>query len=157
MAAITAPFHGLSTKFYASTSAIDLGTVGSSEEVGNVSSVGTLELSANIIEYNKYGSGYKSKLVGQKDSGTLDITLNWVPDASTEANQALLKAKYDSGEKLYFAVVWSDPSANNAGATFEGYVASFSVDTPVEDVVSANVQIAIDGAVQFDVDGTLGA
>ena len=154
MAAISAPFHGLSTKLYVDTSAISLASVGTSQEVGNVSSVGTLELSANIIEYNSYGQGYKNKLVGQKDSGTLDITLNWVPDAATEANQAVLKSKYDSGEKVYFAVVWTDPASATAGATFSGYVASFSIDTPVEDVVTANVQIAIDGAVTFDVDGT---
>lgn len=156
MAAISAPFHGLSTKLYASATPVDLGALSSSDLVGNVSSVGTLELSANIIEYNSYGIGYKKKLVGQKDSGTLDITLNWVPDAATEAKQAELKAKYDSGAKVYFGVVWTDPVGGTAGATFDGFVASFSIDTPVEDVVTANVQIAIDGEVTFDVDGTLG-
>ena len=155
MAAISAPFHGLKTKFYVDTSAIALGSVTASELVGECQSIGDVDLQANIIEYNKYGTTYKSKLVGQKDSGTLDITLNWVPDSATEANQALLKTHYDSGAKIYCGIIWEDANGNEAGATFSGFVASFAVSQPVEDVVSAAVSIAVDGAVTLDTDGTL--
>jgi hypothetical protein len=153
MPAIDAPFHGLSTNFYVNpTSAVSLAAPGTAvSEVGNI---GTLELGANIIEFNAYGEGYKRKLVGQKDSGTLEITLNWVPDASTATEQADLKGLYDSGDKGYFAIIWSDPAGDQAGCTFSGFVASFTIDQPVEDVVTANVTIAIDGAVTFDTDGT---
>ena len=150
---ITAPFHGLSTKLYADAAALSLATLVAGDLVGEVSEVGTLELTANIIEYNAYNNNYKRKLVGQRDSGVLDITLNWVPDAVTQPNQGLLKTHYDSGVKLYFAIMWEDASGNQAGATFSGFVASFSIAQPVEDVVTANVQIAIDGAVAMDLDG----
>ena len=144
MTAIASPFHGLATELHM-TSAIG-GTIDASTKVAEVSSVGTLELSANIIEYNSYGNDYKQKLVGQKDSGTLSLTLNWTPG---DTSHTALKAKYDNGGEQTFAIRWAS-GGENATAEFTGYIASYSIDTPVEDVVSANVEIAIDGAVSFD-------
>ena len=144
MTAIASPFHGLATELHM-TASIG-GTVDGTTKVAEVSSVGTLELSANIIEYNSYGNDYKQKLVGQKDSGTLSLTLNWVPG---DASHTALKTKYDNGGPQTFAIRWTS-GGENATAEFTGYIASYSLDTPVEDVVTANVEIAIDGAVTFD-------
>ena len=115
-----------------------------------------MELSANVIEVSKYGSAYKGKLVGQKDSGTIDISLNWVPDSSTQSAQALMQSSYSSGAKVYFVVVWADADTGLAACEFSGYVQSYSISQPLEDVVTVNVSINIDGAVTFDTDGTLG-
>ena len=143
MTAIASPFHGLATELHI-TSAIGA-TLSGASKVAEVSSVGTLELTANIIEYNSYGNTHKQKLVGQKDSGTLSLTINWV---AGDTSHAALKAKYDDGQPQTFAIKWIS-AGENAVAEFTGYVSSFSIDTPVEDVVSANVEIAIDGAVAF--------
>ena len=151
MSAINAPFHGLATELHL-TSSVG-GTLSSSTLVAEVSSVGTVELTANIIEYNSYGNSYKQKLVGQKDSGTLSLTLNWV---CGDTSHLALKAKYDSGAAQTFAIKWIS-AAENAVAQFTGYVSSFSIDTPVEDVVTANVEIAIDGAVAFALTTASGA
>lgn len=143
MTAIASPFHGLATELHMTT-AIDA-TIDASTKVAEVSSVGTLELTANIIEYNSYGNTHKQKLVGQKDSGTLSLTINWV---AGDTSHAALKTKYDAGTAQTFAIKWIS-AGENAVAQFTGFVSSFSIDTPVEDVVSANVEIAIDGAVAF--------
>ncbi len=153
MGAITTPFTGQSTGLYVSASALALSAVGSTTLVGEVQNIGDMELSANVIEVSKYGSDYKSKLIGQKDSGTIDITLNWVPDASTQSEHALLQTHYESGAKLYFAIVWAD-GANQAGCSFGGFVTSFAISQPLEDVVTLNVSITIDGAVTIDDDGS---
>lgn len=157
MAAISAPFTGQETKLYAKSSSHTLATLASGDLVGEVQNVGDMELSANIIEVSKYGSAYKSKLVGQKDSGTIDIALNWVPDSSTQATHALMQSSYSSGSKVYFVIVWTDASGNVAACEFAGYVQSYSISQPLEDVVTVNVSINIDGAVTFDTDGTLGS
>jgi hypothetical protein len=143
MTAITAPFHGLSTELHA-TSAIG-GTIDSGSKIGEVGSIGTLELSANIIEFNSYGNNFKQKLVGQKDSGTLEVTLNFVPG---DASHIALKAAYDNGAAGTYAIRWIS-GAENATAEFTAHVASFSIDTPVEDVVAVSVELAIDGAVTY--------
>lgn len=143
MTAIASPFHGLATELHLLATAET--TLDGTTKVAEVSSVGTLELSANIIEYNKYGSDYKQKLVGQKDSGTLSLTVNWI---TGDNSHAALKTKFDSGAEQIFAIKWVSGS-ENAKATFTGYISGFSIDTPVEDVVSANIEIAIDGAVAF--------
>lgn len=155
MAAIGAEFHGLSTKFYVDTTAITLATVSGTELIGSVDSIGDFDLSRNVIEYNSYGNDYKKKLTGQADSGEIEIVCNWIPDATAAPNQALLKTYFDSGAKIYCGLVWEDPAGNQAGATFEAFVASFAVSQPVEDVVKITVSLAIDGAVALDVDGTL--
>ncbi len=141
--AIATPFHGLATELHmlATTSTAADNTT----KIAEVASIGTLELSANIIEYNKFGTDYKQKLVGQKDSGTLSLTLNWV---CGDASHTELKSVFDSGDKQVFAVKWVSGS-EDAQATFSGYVSGYSIETPVEDVVTANIEIAIDGAVAF--------
>lgn len=155
---ITAPFHGLKTKLYVKDpdhmTPLALANVSASELVGDVSNIGTIERSRNIIEYNSYGQDYKRKLVGQADEGTLEITLSWVPDATTAPNQNLLKTYYESGADLDFAIIWEDPAGEQAGCLGNGFIASFSIDQPVEDVVTATVQIAIDQGLTFDTDGT---
>jgi len=144
MSNISAPFHGLATELH-KTASIG-GTVDASTKIAEVASVGTLELSANIIEFNSYGSDYKRKLVGQKDSGTLSLTLNFVPGETSHAD---LKGLYDNGTAQTFAMRWVSGS-ENATAEFTGYVASFSMETPAEDIVTATVELAIDGGVTFD-------
>ena len=107
---ISAPFHGLSTKLYVSTSAVDKASLSAGDLLGEVQEIGALELTANVIEYNSYGQSFKRKLVGQRDSGVLDINLNWVPDATSQAVQDRLKSYYESGAKLYFGLLWEDPT-----------------------------------------------
>lgn len=158
MPAITLPFHGLKTKLYVKDAAhmtpLTLLNASASELVGDVSNIGDIERSRNVIEFNAYGQDYKRKLVGQADEGSIDLTLNWIPDATTAPNQDVLKTFYESGAKLDFAIIWEDPSANQAGALGSGYVASFGISQPTDDVVTANVQIAIDLGLTFDTDGT---
>lgn len=155
---ITAPFHGLKTKLYVKDPddmvPLALANVSATELVGDVSNIGTVERTRNIIEYNSYGQDYKRKLVGQADEGSLDITLSWIPDATTAPNQDLLKTYYESGADIDFAIIWEDPDANQAGALGNGYVASYSIEQPVDDVVTVNVTIAIDQGLTFDTDGT---
>ncbi len=155
MAAIQEPFTGQNTKLYAKASSHTLASLASGDLVGEVQNLGDMELSANVVEVAKYGSAYKSKLVGQKDSGTIDVALNWVPDSSAQAAQALMQSSYSSGAKVYFVVVWADASTGLAACEFSGYIQSYSISQPLEDVVTVNVSINIDGAVTFDTDGTL--
>ena len=157
MAAIPTPFTGQHTALHASASFVSLANASAATLVGEVKNLGDMELSANVIEVSKYGSAYKQKLVGQKDSGTLDITLNWVPDASAQSEHGLLQTSYETGAKVFFTIIWNDAgtSPNQAGCTFSGFVQSFGISQPLEDVVTVNVSINIDGAVTLDVDGTL--
>ena len=155
MAAISAPFTGQNTKLCAKASAHTLGSLAAGDLVGEVQNIGDIELSANVIEVSTYGSDYKGKLVGQKDSGTVDISLNWVPDSGTQAAQDLLRTSYESGAKVYLVIVWADSGAGIAACDFAGFVQSYSISQPLEDVVTVNVTVNIDGDVTFDNDGTL--
>ena len=155
MAAISAPFTGQKTKLYAKSSAHALSALAARRLGGEVQNIGDIELSANVIEVSTYGSDYKGKLVGQRDSGTVDISLNWVPSSSAQAAQDLLRTSYESGAKVHLVIVWTDASDNVAACDFAGFVQSYAISSPLEDVVTVNVTVNIDGDVTFDNDGTL--
>lgn len=155
MAAITAPFTGQKTKLYAKSSAHTMASLASGDLVGEVQNIGDIELSTNVIEVSTYGSAYKGKLAGQKDSGTVDISLNWVPSSSSQAAQDLLRTSYESQAKVYLVIVWTDASDNIAACDFAGFVQSYAISSPLEDVVTVNVTVNIEGSVTFDNDGTL--
>lgn len=154
MTAISAPFTGQNTKLYAKASAHTLSTLAAGDLVGEVQNIGDIELSANIIDVMRYGDEYNGKLVGKKDSGTVDITLNWTPGSSGADD--LLKASYEGNAKVYLVVVWSDGGTGVAACDFAGFVSSYSISSPLEDVVTINITVTIEGAVTFDNDGTLG-
>lgn len=149
MSNISAPFHGLSTEFH--KTAASGGALSNSTKVGEVASIGALELSANIIEYNAYGQNFKRKLSGQKDSGTLALTLNWTPTATSSDLQTTLKTAYEAGTSGFYSIKWVSGS-ENARASFAGFISSFSIESPIEDVVTCNIELSIDGAVTFALD-----
>ena len=155
MAAIAAPFTGQKTEFYVKSTAHVLGTLVEGDLVGEIQNIGDIELSTNIIEISSYGSDYKGKLAGQKDSGTVDISLNWIPGGA-DAAQDLLQSSYSSGAEVFCVIVWKDGGAGVGACEFKGIVESYSISQPLEDVVTVNVTVNIIGGVTFDVDGTLG-
>ena len=156
MVAITAPFTGQQTEFYVKSTAHSLASLVAGDLVGEIQNIGDIELSTNIIEVSSYGSDYKGKLAGQKDSGTVDISLNWIPDTATDAAQALLQSSYSSGAEVFCVIVWKDGGTSANACEFKGIVESYSISQPLEDVVTVNVTVNIIGGVTFDVDGTLG-
>lgn len=156
MAAIAAPFTGQQTEFYVKSTAHVLGTLVGTDLVGEIQNIGDIELSTNIIEISSYGSDYKGKLAGQKDSGTVDISLNWIPGGA-DAAQDLLQSSYSSGAEVFCVIVWKDGGMGVGACEFKGIVESYSISQPLEDVVTVNVTVNIIGGVTFDVDGTLGA
>ena len=143
MSAIASPFHGLATELHRTTAVG--GTISADTKVGEVSQLGTLEMTSNIIEFNTYGSDFKQKLVGQKDSGTLSITLAFTP---ADTSHIALKASYDSGAASTYAVRWNSLT-ENATAEFSAFVSTFSIDTPVEDIVTVTCELAIDGGITY--------
>jgi|GEM_PF-3210339 len=155
MAAIAAPFTGQKTEFYVKSTAHALATLVEGDLVGEIQNIGDIELSTNIIEVSSYGSDYKGKLAGQKDSGTVDISLNWIPGGA-DAAQALLQSSYSSGAPVFCVIVWKDGGTGVGACEFKGIVESYSISQPLEDVVTVNVTVNIIGGVTFDVDGTLG-
>lgn len=156
MAAIAAPFTGQKTEFYVKSTAHVLGTLVEGDLVGEIQNIGDIELSTNIIEISSYGSDYKGKLAGQKDSGTVDISLNWIPGGAAAA-QDLLQSSYSSGAEVFCVIVWKDGGTGVGACEFKGIVESYSISQPLEDVVTVNVTVNIIGGVTFDVDGTLGS
>jgi len=143
MAGINNVFAGAYTNLYygagGETDATAINT-----KIAEVKNIGTLEDSASEITVSGYGGdGYTRTLTGKKTAGPLALTLNWMPE---DASHQALKAAYYNGARHAFKIEWLDSTKTQGNyAVFQGIVQSFSIDTPDDDAVTANVNILIDG------------
>ena len=113
-----------------------------------VSEMGTLANESNVIEVAAFGDEFKSKLAGQSDAGTLDVSLFWAP--RDPVHLALREAAV-SKVPMSMGIKWkSDANGTDTEyVIFNGFVSSFSLDQGFDDVVKASCTIAIDGATKF--------
>ena len=118
------------------------------DEVAEVAEIGEVNLTANITEFNAFGKSFKEKRVGQKDPGTLDMTLNWIPG---DTKHKALKTAFDNKAKIFLSIVWHW-GVENARADMAAYVASYGVETPLEDIVKVKIQLALTGPLTIDED-----
>ncbi len=143
---IIEPFIGPDTTIHL-LATLGAAIINNTDEIPEVAEIGDVELAANIVEFNSFGKDFKEKRVGQKDPGTLDLTLNWMPGDTK--HQALSTAAVNK-TKIFISIVWRDGAGGNARVDFEAFVATIGVATPIEDIVTRKIQLAITGPVTFD-------
>ena len=84
--------------------------------------------------------GYREKLGGFKDSGQIVLSLNMDRDVFN-----LFNADLESSSKQSYTVVLSD--SGNTEFAFSGWVIDLPMDIPVDDKVTLNCTIDIDGQI----------
>ena len=115
--------------------------------VSKIIDLGTISNEANVIDVPEFGQDYAGKLVGQLNAGTIDMSVAWNPsDVQHVALQSAVTAK-----TLYtYAIRWDDGGGVNFEYVgFNAYVASFGIETTIDDAVKASVSLAIDGQLHF--------
>jgi len=145
MTSIDEAFIGADTKLHLVAS-LGAAIIDASDEVAEIAEMGEITLAANIIEFNAFSKAFKEKRVGQKDPGTLDMTLNWVPG---DTKHIALKTAFDNKTLIFPSVVWYW-GAENARADMSAYIASYAVATPIDGIVTAKIQLALTGPVTID-------
>lgn len=111
------------------------------KSVVELNTLGDLTDTANVIDVPSFGKAYTRSIAGQKTAGPVDMTLNWHP-ANTE--HAALYTAYQAGTKLSFKVKIKS-GAEETYIDFAGFLSSFTASLPLDNVVTAAVQIAVDG------------
>jgi len=120
-------------------------TVGSPESyaaIGNVTGWSGPGGSAAIIDATNLDSVAKEKLIGLPDEGQFTINLNYDPD---NAAHIALRAARKAGTLVAFKITLTDATATNI--VFSGYVTGFQLKGQVNEKVTADLTIEIDGAV----------
>jgi len=99
---------------------------------------------AAVIDITSLESTAKEKLIGLRDEGQLSISLNC---NTTQAGQALLIADRAARTKKRWVIKFGDETSNEAVG--EGYCLGYSISGAVDNKVSANAVIEIDGPVTY--------
>jgi hypothetical protein len=103
---------------------------------------------AAVIDVTSLDSVAKEKLVGLRDEGQLSLSLNF---SATDAGQVGLVADRATRVQRKFVIMLTDvttgSSAFPSNAYFNGYAMQYSVSGAVDNKISANAVIEIDGAV----------
>lgn len=151
MAGITDKFNGSKTELRYGASVADVTTVDKTAAdaltaVAKIMDLGTIANEANVIDVPEFGQEYAGKLVGQLNAGTLDLTIAWNPG---DTGHAALKSAVTNKTKHLFAVRWTSDGTDNDYVAFNAYVASFGIETTIDDAVKASVSLAIDGQLHF--------
>lgn len=85
--------------------------------------------------------GFREFIQGLKDGGSLDFDINFVPTIPEHSAASGLLANYMDGGRHNFQMVFPDESETTW--TIPGFVQSFSINAPVDDVLTASVSIKV--------------
>lgn len=112
--------------------------------VGNLSSIGGLELSADTIDVTTLDSegGYREFIAGFKDAG--EVALEGILDTTTGKGQKEIYDLFESGAVSDFQIVF--PTASKTTWDFKGVVTGFSTSADLEDPLAFSSTIKVSGA-----------
>jgi predicted secreted protein len=130
--------RALGTKFN-----IGKGPTPSPVPVGNLSSIGGLELSADTMDVTTLDSegGYREFIGGFKDGG--EVPLEGLFDPTTGKGQKELYDLFESGAVSDFQIVF--PTELKATWDFKGVVTGFSTSADLEDPLAFSATIKVSG------------
>lgn len=103
---------------------------------------------AAVIDITNVQSTAKEKLIGLRDEGQLSLSLNF---NATDAGQQGLRDDRSSRNRNKFVILMTDVATGSSAfpswCFFNGYCMNFSIAGSVDNKVSANAVIEIDGPV----------
>jgi predicted secreted protein len=111
-------------------------------EVKSITGPGLTSDSLDVTTHDT-SDGYREFIQGLKDGGTLDFDINFVPTLAEHDASTGLLSMYDDGDRHNFQMVFPDDSETTW--TIPGFVQNFSINAPVDDVLSASVSIKVSG------------
>ena len=109
-------------------------------DIGNLTSIGGLDLSADDIDVTEHDSSddYREFIAGLKDGGAVSLEGNFV----TVAGLQPLKTLFDSGNVVAMEIVFPDTLGKWA---FSGYINALSTDQPMDDKISFSCSVKVTG------------
>lgn len=125
----------------------------SNNTVGNLTSIGGIEASAETIDVTALDSkgGYRKFLAGFKDGGEVGISGWFVP---ADTGQADMYAAFESGNTCPFVIEF--PASLGASWVFDGVVTGFSTSAELEDAITFEGTIKVSGEPTLAFSGSAG-
>ena len=113
-------------------------------ELAEVFSITGPGKSRNVIDVTSFSStgGYREKIAGLRDSGTLSFTMNFRRDT-----YELLNTDFESNTRRAYRIVLGDP--DETALEIEGLVTELPLTVPEGDRITVDVSIEISGEVNI--------
>jgi predicted secreted protein len=110
--------------------------------LAEVTGIAGFNKSRDIIDKTTLDStgGYREKLGGFRDGGQIVLSMNFDRDVFT-----LLNVDFEASTNQSFTIVLSD--TGNTEFAFSGWVINLTMDVPLDDKVTMNCTIDIDGVI----------
>ena len=116
--------------------------------VAQIVDLGGPAVEADQIEVSHRGSRWRRYVAGMVDGGEVDFDIIFDPDHASH-DPTITGSMYDlveTGEVNSFRITFPGAGSNITTATFDAFVSSFEVDSPMEDGIKANISLKITGA-----------
>lgn len=122
---------------------LKIGETESAVNVGGLTEIGGIELSADTLDTTTLDSdgGYKSFIGGFKDAG--EVSLSGYLEIEASNGQKKMYDAFESGAEQTFAIEF--PSSIGAKWAFKGVVTGFSTGASLEDLISFGATIKVSG------------
>lgn len=115
--------------------------VGGFTALANVYNISGPGMTRETIEITTYDSqGYREKIGGLRDGGTLTFTMNF-----TNAGYDIIKGDYDNDDPVVYQIVL--PDTDTTTFEFDGLVTELPLTIPEGDRITVEVSIEISGKV----------
>lgn len=119
--------------------------------IGEVKSIKGPSTEVSVLDVTTHSSAasgnYREKIPSLIDPGEIEFEINYVPTNSTIQN---LRADLVGRTKRDFKLQTpADSTGASSNMLFAGYVTSFPLEFPTDDVMSSNIKITLTGAITF--------
>ena len=119
--------------------------------IGEVKSIKGPSTEVSVLDVTTHSSAasgnYREKLPSLIEPGEVEFGINYVPsDATIQSMRSDLVNRTKRDFKLQTP---ADSSGASSNMLFSGYVTSFPLEFPTDDVMSATIKITLTGAITF--------
>jgi len=129
----TRPTSGLRSKTYVGAPGLDVATLVVEGKLLKIAREDSFELTAGEIDATGRGSTWRKYIQGLKE-GSVPLTMLYHPD---RPGFKLLREAYDSGDAVSYGMF----DEYGYGFIMDGIVTAFSMNRPLEDVVTCSVTL----------------
>jgi len=119
----------------------------STGSVGEVKNISGPTGNAAVIDITNLDSTAKDKMMGLPDEGQVSVELNFAYSTSLNDKVKDIIADRKARSKKKWGILFSDASSSLAQA--DGYVTGFGVTGSVDNILTANITVEIDGPITW--------
>jgi hypothetical protein len=120
-------------------------------EVAQIVDLGGPAAEADQIEVSHRGSRWRRYVAGMVDGGEVAFDVIFDPDHASH-DPTVSGSMYDlleTGEVESYRITFPGAGSDTTTATFDAFVSTFEVDSPMEDGIKANLALKITGEITW--------